>query len=64
MVGPSKEIAGDWWARFVAGNGRVRLEELTEHFVPVKCVSGFSSHTLVHVLINMGGRMYVPYPTL
>ena len=24
-----KEAAGDWWAGFVAANGRIRLEELT-----------------------------------
>ena len=40
--GKTEEVAGNWWAGFVAGNGRVRLEELTAHW---ECVSGFSSHT-------------------
>ena len=40
------EVAGDWWAGFVAGNELVRLEELTAVWVPVECISsGFSSHT-------------------
>ena len=38
--GRTEEVAGDWWAGFVAGNGRVRLEELTTHWVPVECLSG------------------------
>ena len=25
--GRTEEVAGDWWAGFVAGNGRVHLEE-------------------------------------
>ena len=45
LCGGTEEVAGDWWAGFVAGNGRVRLEELTTHRVPVECISGFSSHT-------------------
>ena len=61
LCGRMEEVAGDWWAEFVAGNGRVRLAELTTHWVPVKCISG--TH-LAHALINVGGRMYVPYPTL
>ena len=61
--GRTKKVAGDWWAGFVAENRRVRLEELTTHWVPVECISGFSSHT-VHALINVGGGMYVPCPTL
>ena len=40
--GRTEEVAGDWWAGFVAGNGRVRLEERTTHRVPVECLS---SHT-------------------
>ena len=32
-------------AGFVAGNVHVRLEELTAHWVPVECISGFPSHT-------------------
>ena len=43
--GRTEEVAGDWWAGFVAGNGRVLLEERTTHWVPVECISGFSSHT-------------------
>ena len=27
--GRTEEVAGDWWAGFVPGNGRVRVEELT-----------------------------------
>ena len=64
LCGGTGEVAGDWWAGFVPGNGRVRLKELTTHWVPVECISGFSSHPLVHALINVGGGMYVPYPTL
>ena len=30
---------------FVAGNVRVRLEEITARWVPVECTSGFSSPT-------------------
>ena len=45
LCGRTNEIAGDWWARFVAGNERIRLEELVTHWVPVECISGFSSHT-------------------
>ena len=62
LCGGTEEVAGDWWAGFVAGNGRVRLEELTTHWVPV--VQAFSATPLVHALINVGGGMYVPYPTL
>ena len=40
-----KEVAGDWWAGFVARNGCVRLEELTTHWMPIECILGFSSHT-------------------
>ena len=36
--GWTEEVAGDWWAGVVAGNGRVRLEELTAHWVPVECI--------------------------
>ena len=61
LCGGTEEVAGDWWAWFVSGYGRVRLEELTTRWVPVECISGFSSHT---PLINVGGGMYVPYPTL
>ena len=43
--GTTEEVAGDWWARFVAGNGHVRLEERTTNRVPVECISGFSRHT-------------------
>ena len=52
------EVAGDWWAVFVARNGRVRLEEFTAHW---DYISGFSSHTLVHGLVNVD---VVSYPTL
>ena len=45
LCGGTEEVAGDWWPGFVAGNGRVRLEELTTHWVPVECILGFSSHT-------------------
>ena len=45
LCGGTEGVAGDWWAEFVAGNGRARLEELTTHWVPVECISGFSSHT-------------------
>ena len=31
LCGRTEEVAADWWAGFVAGNGRVRLEELTTH---------------------------------
>ena len=61
--GRTEKGVGYWWAGFAAGNGRVRLEELTALWVPVECISGFSNHTLVHTLINVSGRMYVPYPT-
>ena len=42
--GWTEEVAGDRWTDFVAGNGRVCLEELTAHWVPVECILGFSSH--------------------
>ena len=45
LCGWTEEIAGDWWSGFVAGNGRAHLEKLTTHWVPVECISGFSSHT-------------------
>ena len=60
--GWTEEVAGDWWAGFVAGNGRVRLELLKAYWVPVECISGFTP--LVRALINVCGRMYVSYPTL
>ena len=41
IVGRTEEVAGDWWAEFVAGNRRVCLQELTAHWVPVECISGF-----------------------
>ena len=62
--GRTEEVAGDWWAGFVAGNGRVRLEELTTHWVLWSAFQAVSATPLVHALINVGGRMYAPYPTL
>ena len=58
--GRTEEVAGDWWAGFVAGNGRVCLEELTAHWVPAECIQAFPATPV----INVGGRMYVPYPTV
>ena len=62
--GRTEEVAGDWWAGFVAGNERVSLEEFTAHWVPVEYISVFSATPIVRALINVGNRMYVPYPTM
>ena len=40
LCGWTEEVASDWWAGFVAGNGHVGLEELPAHWVPVKCILG------------------------
>ena len=45
-----------WW--------RVRLEKRMTHWMPVEYILGFPAAPLAHALINVGGRMYVPYPTL
>ena len=59
--GRTEEVAGDWWAGFVAGNGRVHLEEFMAPCVPVECILGFAIHTPISCT-NVSGRMYVPYP--
>ena len=60
--GRTEKVAGDWWAGFVAGNRRVRLEE------HIGCLwsafQAFPATPLARALINVGGRMYAPYPTL
>ena len=64
--GRTEEVAGDWWAGFVAGNGRVRLRWRRLRYIGClwSAFQAFPATPLVHALINVGGRMYVPYPTL
>lgn len=58
----TEEVAGDWvcsW-KWACPSGGV-YDTLGAY---MECISGFSSHPLAHALINVRGRMYVPYPTL
>ena len=50
VSGPCRHVVGQrrllaTGGLFVAGNGRVRLEEITARWVPVEYISGFSSPT-------------------
>ena len=56
VVGWTEEFAGDWWVGCVAGNGRVRLEELLAHW----CLSSYTTG----LCTNLDGRIYGLYATL
>ena len=56
-VGGSRKRHGDSWRALSEEAKRVKMKEWSAS-------QDFPATPLVHALINVGGGMYVPYPTL
>ena len=60
--GRTEEVAGDWWAGF--SGWKWACPSGGAYGCLWSAFQAFPATPLVHALINVGGGMYVPYPTL